>query len=141
MAILLLLLLLLSLFFLALLLWSVVIILSAYHWRSVWKPECGENETFRANPPSINEFKIYQESNVLNENTFVATVLVNVCDDQKIETFLTEFKEISNTDYNKNKADTKEGKSVKVSGRRKCIHNVQKKGKQGDQGSEKWNEY
>ena len=71
----------------------------------------------------------------------MATVLVNICDDQEIETFLTEFKEISNTDYNKNKADTKEGTSVKVSGRRKCIHNVQKKGKQGDQGSEKWNEY
>ena len=89
----------------------------------------------------VNEFKISQESNVLNENTFVATVLVNICDDQEIETFLTEFKEISNTDYNKNKADTEEGKSVKVSGQRKCIHNVQKKGKQGDQGSEKWNEY
>ena len=76
----------------------------------------------------VNEFKITQESNVLNENTFVATVLVNVCDEQEIETFLTEFKDISNTDYNKNKADTKSGKFVKLSGRRKCIHNVQKKG-------------
>ena len=34
-------------------------------------------------------------------------------------------KEISTMDYNKNKADTKEGKFVKVSGRRKCIDNVQ----------------
>ena len=48
----------------------------------------------------INEFKISQESNVLNENTFAATILVNVCDEQEIETFLTEFREISNTDYN-----------------------------------------
>ena len=37
-------------------------------------------------------------------------------------------KEISTMDYNKNKADTKEGKFVKVSGRRKCIDNVQKMG-------------
>ena len=90
--------------------------------------ECGEKETFGANfNYKIKEFKISQESNVLNENTFVATVLVNVCDDQEIETFLTEFKEISNMDYNKNKADTKSCKFVKLSGRRKCIHNVQKK--------------
>ena len=70
--------------------------------------ECGEKETFGANfNYKIKEFKISQESNVLNENTFVATVLVNVCDDQEIEKFLTEFKEISNTDYNKNKSYTK----------------------------------
>ena len=66
--------------------------------------ECGEKETFGANfNYKIKEFKISQESNVLNENTFVATVLVNVCDEQEIETFLTEFKEISNMDYNKKK--------------------------------------
>ena len=75
----------------------------------------------------INGFKVTSLNDVINETNFEATILVNVCDPLEIETFLTEFKDLSNTDYNKFKADTKETKTLQVSGKRKCIHKVRKK--------------
>ena len=59
----------------------------------------------------INGFKVTSLNDVINETNFEATILVNVCDPLEIETFLTEFKDLSNTDYNKFKADTKETKN------------------------------
>ena len=73
----------------------------------------------------VTEFKIKSEGVTLNETKFTAKVSVNICDKQEIGSFLREFKEISNTDYNQELADTT-WKTTQISGRRKCIHKVKK---------------
>ena len=66
---------------------------------------------------------------ILSENKFTADIKISTCTEQGLSQFIEEFQGITSTNYNIGaNSDHKTGKSVDVTGRKKCIHNV-KKGK------------
>ena len=80
----------------------------------------------------VTSFKIIEESLILNENKFEAVVDVNVCEEEEIWPFLVNFENDTMTNYNVLHGDTKTAKKTKVSGYRKCHHNIRKRPKSGD---------
>ena len=61
------------------------------------------------------------------ETQFSAEFDVNVCTKDESQEFMTEFSEITSTSYNKlNQPDLVDSKYVQWSGKRKCIHKIQK---------------
>ena len=72
----------------------------------------------------ITSYSVIEESNVICETKFECTFLVNVCDKETLMTFFNIFKDLSKTDHNIEKGDSKPGKNVLVSGSRKCCHKI-----------------
>ena len=79
----------------------------------------------------ITSFKVISESDIHNESKFEAVLSANICSEERLKQFLTDFETSSLTLYNMNKGDRRESKSFLLSGYRKCYHNVRKRSKSG----------
>ena len=69
-------------------------------------------------------------ASITSENKFNAKVLVKVCSEEGVKTFLKDFQDISETYYNTNYGDRSSSKT-ETFGRRNCQHNPRKKSKKG----------
>ena len=75
----------------------------------------------------VTAFKMSDVSKISIETQFSAEFDVNVCTKDESQEFMTEFSEITSTSYNKlNQPDLVDSKYVQWSGKRKCIHKIQK---------------
>ena len=81
----------------------------------------------------VSNFKIVQESPIVKETKFEAMFAVNICSEEGFLKFLTEFQESSSTNYNISSGNKKNGKKHLFSGSRKCIHNLRKRKKSGEE--------
>ena len=72
-------------------------------------------------------FSISESSNIIKESKFSATVNVNVCTTDDLQSFLQDLNSISGVSYKMNFPDNKNAKSVLSSGSRFCSRNVRKR--------------
>ena len=84
----------------------------------------------------ILSFKISEDSLIPNETKFDAIFALNVCSEEGIRNLLSAFQESSSTNYNMLHGDKRSGKTVLVSGYRKCHHNIRKRTKSGNQSTD-----
>ena len=84
----------------------------------------------------ISSFKIIEDSPIPNETKFDAIFALNVCSEEGIRKFVSSFQESSSTNYNMLHGDKKSGKTVLVSGYRKCHHNIRKRTKSGNESTD-----
>ena len=84
----------------------------------------------------VASFKVLQESQIANETKFEAAISVNICSEEGVHQFLSQFQKSSSTNYNILRGDKKGGKTVLISGYRKCLHNVRKRSKSGNQSTD-----
>ena len=84
----------------------------------------------------VASFKVIQESQIANETKFEAAISVNICSEEGVHQFLSQFQKSSSTNYNILRGDKKDGKTVLISGYRKCLHNVRKRSKSGNQSTD-----
>ena len=73
-------------------------------------------------------FKVVNDdAEIKLEKHFNARLLVNICTEEELSTFLQEFSSLTNTSYNQEDTDKKSLKNAVSSGYRKCIHRVIKR--------------
>ena len=79
----------------------------------------------------VKSHNVIEKAQIDIESKFESTLLVNVCTEEGLKTFLEDFTFMTYTSYNQEKGgkDQKNLKTVKWSGKRKCIHNVSKQEK------------
>ena len=63
----------------------------------------------------ISSFKVLHESDVQNESKFEAVLTVNICQEEGIKQFITEFEKSSSTSYNQLHGDKKGGNKLGLS--------------------------
>ena len=79
----------------------------------------------------ITNFKVVEESQIVNETKFEAIVAVNICSEEGIKQFINDFQKSSSTNYNIQDGDKNVGKNTMKTGHRKCHHNVRKRNQSG----------
>ena len=82
---------------------------------------------------------IHEDTKIRYETKYTATVDVNVCTEESFSSFLKEFQNISFTFYKTDQHDSKNLKTVLLSGARVCRHSVRKR-KSESKNSERENE-
>ena len=72
----------------------------------------------------IINFKVVEESQIVNQTKFEAIVSVNICSEEHIKEFINDFQKSSSTNYNIQDGDKNVGKNTLRTGHRKCHHNA-----------------
>ena len=73
----------------------------------------------------VEVFELIEDSEIVSEAKFHAIIKLDITTEEEFQAFFAEFSGISNTSYNHLK-DNRNGKTVALSGRKKCIHQVRK---------------
>ena len=82
----------------------------------------------------VTQYELIKENYYRSECKFRTSFETNVCTEDQWKRFLEELSANTNTSWNINRnVDKRNGKFVRLSGARKCLHNIEKKGDTSDQ--------
>ena len=102
------------------------------HWGSIYSKNPGRRKLLEDILPEglsyqVEEFFPLSESHHFCESKFKAIFYPNICSIEDTDKFFDQFRDLTNTDYNKTKRkDNYNLKEVQYSGTRKCVQNVLK---------------
>ena len=90
-------------------------------------------------------YQLIESAALISESKFSATIQINICDVKDVQEFIDDFSDITSTAFNiGSNSDGKNTKKFKLSGSRKCIHNVQKRGyeqRKDRSAGQRWKEF
>ena len=99
--------------------------------RSILEEILPENYKYK-----VKSFKILEKAEINVESKFEAHLSVNICSENYLRDFLSDFEKSSSTEYNILHGDERKYKKLVVSGVRKCHHYIRKRTKSGKVGKD-----